>query len=87
MPLIHRGESTHHQDQAITPASLSTMSFLANLVRGSIACFNNSPAVQYGDSASSPNQVKRHAFGECAFSVLQPNPSPGGPLEPISVKI
>jgi hypothetical protein len=26
MPLIHRGESTHHQDQAITPASLSAMS-------------------------------------------------------------
>jgi hypothetical protein len=70
-----------------TMADPDAMEILANLVRGSIACFSNSPAVQYGDSASSPNQVKRHAFGECAFSVLQPNPSPGGPLEPISVKI
>lgn len=70
-----------------TMADTDAMEILANLVRGSIACFNNSPAVQYGDSASSPNQVKRHAFGECAFSVRQPNPSPGGPLEPISVKI
>lgn len=59
----------------------------ANLVGGSIACFDNSPAVQYGDSASSPNLVEGHAFGECAFNVRQPNPSPSGPLEPISVKI
>jgi hypothetical protein len=60
---------------------------LANLIGGSIACFNNSPAVQYGDSGSSPNQVRGAAFGECAFNVRQPNPAPSGPLEPISVKI
>ena len=60
---------------------------LANVIHGSIACFANSPAVQYGDSGSSPNQVRRHAFGECAFNVRQPNPAPSGPLEPISVKI
>jgi len=70
-----------------TMADPDAMEILANLVRGSIACFNNRPAVQYGDSASSPNQVKRQAFGECAFNVLQPDPSPAGPLEPISVKI
>jgi hypothetical protein len=68
------------------------MEILANRVRGSIACFHNSPAVQYGDSGSSPNQVKGHAFGECGFNVRQPNPAPSpgvpaGPLEPISVKI
>jgi hypothetical protein len=65
---------------------------LANVVNGNIACFNNSPVVQYGDSGSSPNQVRGHAFGECAFNVRQPNPAPtpttpAGPLEPISVKI
>jgi hypothetical protein len=60
---------------------------LANVVRGDIACFSNSPAVQYGDSAGSPNQVRGDAFGECAFSVRQPNPAPSGPLEPISVKL
>jgi hypothetical protein len=70
-----------------TMADPDAMEILANLVRGSIACFHNSPAVQYGDSGSSPNQVRRHAFGECGFNVLQPNPSPGGPLTPISVKI
>jgi hypothetical protein len=26
MPLIHKGDSTRHQDQAITPVSLSTIS-------------------------------------------------------------
>ncbi len=70
-----------------TMADPDANEILANLVDGSIACFNNSPAVQYGDSAGSPNQVRRHAFGQCAFSVRQPNPSPSGPLEPISVKI
>jgi hypothetical protein len=68
-------------------ADPDAMEILANHVRGSIACFGNSPAVQYGDSGSSPNQVKRHAFGECGFNVLQPNPAPNGPLEHISVKV
>jgi hypothetical protein len=60
---------------------------LANHVDGSIACFNNSPATQYGDSASSPNRVEGKAFGECAFNVRQPNPAPSGPLAPISVRV
>ena len=68
-------------------ADPDAMEILANLVRGSIACFKNSPAVQYGDSASSPNQVRGHAFGQCGFNVRQPNPAPNGPLSPISVKV
>jgi hypothetical protein len=60
---------------------------LANHVRGNIACFNNSPATQYGDSMSSPNRVQGHAFGECSFNVRKPNPAPSGPLTPISVKV
>lgn len=68
-------------------ADPDAMEILANLVRGSIACFKNSPAVQYGDSASSPNQVRGHAFGQCGFNVRQPNPAPDGPLSPISVKV
>ena len=70
-----------------TMADPDAMEILANRVHGSIACFANSPAVQYGDSASSPNQVKRHAFGECGFNVLKPNPAPDGPLAHISVKV
>ena len=61
--------------------------FLANVIRGNIACFGNSPAVQYGDSMSSPNKVRGRAFGECAFGVRKPDPSPNGHLRPISVKI
>lgn len=59
---------------------------LANLVGGSLACFSNTPVVQYGDSDSSPNQVRGAASGECAFNVTQPDPAPSGPLEPISVR-
>lgn len=65
---------------------------LANVIGGSIVCFNNSPAVQYGDSGSSPNEVRGAAFGECGFNVSQPDPAPtptnpAGPLEPISVRV
>jgi hypothetical protein len=60
---------------------------LANVVHGSMACYDNTPAVQYGDSMSTPNQVRRHARGECAFGVLQPNPAPSGPLDPVSIKL
>lgn len=60
---------------------------LANRVGGSIVCLSNSPAVQYGDSGSSPNLVRGRAVGQCAFNARQPNPAPSGPLEPISVKI
>jgi len=70
-----------------TMADPDASEVLTNRVVGSIACFSNSPAVQYGDSTGSPNQVRGFAFGECAFSVRQPNPAPNGPLEPISVKI
>jgi hypothetical protein len=58
-----------------------------NLIRGVIVCLGNSPATQYGDSMSSPNRVAGDAFGECGFDVRQPDPSPSGPLTPISVRI
>jgi len=71
-----------------TMADPDASEVLTNRVNGSIACFSNSPAVQYGDAAAaSPNQVRGFAFGECAFNVRQPSPAPNGPLEPISVKI
>lgn len=60
---------------------------LQNTVDGSIACFGNSPAVQFGDSGASPNAVGRHAIGQCGFNVISPDPNygSGGP-QPISVK-
>ena len=57
-----------------------------NTVNGSIACYGNSPAVQYGVFVRSPNLVRHHASGECAFDVKKPDPFGTGPLEPISVK-
>ena len=59
---------------------------LHNYVNRSLTCQGNVPAVQYGDSGSSPNAVNGSASGQCSFSRLMPNPSPNGPLTPISVR-
>jgi hypothetical protein len=58
---------------------------LHNYVNRSLTCLKNHPAVQYGDSGSSPNVVNGHASGQCGFGVRKPNPAPKGPLTPISV--
>jgi hypothetical protein len=58
---------------------------VSNFIRGSMACFGNFPAVQFGDSHGVPNLVGRFAAGQCGFRVLKPNPAPHGPLTPISV--
>src|ERR1700733_6980241 len=50
---------------------------LQNTVGDDIACFGNSPAVQFGDSGASPNVVDGRAFGECGFNVLSPDPNFG----------
>jgi hypothetical protein len=59
---------------------------LSNLVSGSIACFRNVPAIQFGDSHGVSNRVGGFAFGQCGFRVLKPNPAPHGPLMHISVR-
>ena len=64
---------------------------LQNTVHGDLACFADSPVVQFGDSGASPNVVGHHALGECGFNVMSPDPNfpngdgTGGP-QPISVK-
>jgi hypothetical protein len=62
----------------------------SNLIGGNLTCDGNLPAVQYGDSGGAPNIVGGLASGECAFSMLDPNPAPGpgttaGPAENISI--
>lgn len=47
-----------------------------NLVLGNMPCFNNSPAVQFGDGGSAPNIVKGWGLGECGFNVTAMNPAP-----------
>lgn len=58
---------------------------LHNYVNRSLTCQGNVPAVQYGDSGSSPNAVNGSASGQCSFSRRVPNPAPNGPLSPIAV--
>jgi hypothetical protein len=59
----------------------------SNVVRGNLNCYGNSPAVQFGDAAGgTPNKVSGNATGECGFDVLLHNPTPNGPLTPISVR-
>jgi hypothetical protein len=60
---------------------------LHNYVNRSLTCQGNVPAVQYGDSGSSPNAVAGRASGQCSFRVRKPNPAPNGPLSPISIKV
>jgi len=47
-----------------------------NLVGRDMACFDNLPAVQFGDSGAAPNMVRGRAAGECGFQVLAPSPAP-----------
>jgi hypothetical protein len=71
-------------------ADPDAMEVVSNRIRRDIGCFSNSPAAQYGDSGGTPNVVRRQAYGQCGFNVLQPNPAPtkttpAGPLTPISI--
>jgi hypothetical protein len=49
----------------------------SNLVGGNMTCFNNLPAVQFGDAGAAPNMVGGNASGECGFNVVLSNPSAG----------
>ena len=39
---------------------------MTNSIHGSLSCFGNSPAPQFGDSEGSPNQVTGAKKGQCA---------------------
>ncbi len=62
-----------------------------NTVFGSLLCFGNSPAANFGDSGAAPNVVYGLALGECGFGVVKPDPDypnhdgQGGP-QPMSVR-
>ncbi len=59
---------------------------LSNQIAGNLLCSGNSPAIQYGDSVgATANVVGGFATGECAFSVMQPQPAPSGPLTHVSM--
>ena len=70
----------------IDTADPDSSEVVTNTVHGDLSCYRNTPAVRYGDSGGSPNEVSGSAFGECAFNVTSPdiNYGGGGP-QPISV--
>ncbi len=85
------GGSVTYSDNTLADPDANEI--LTNQIAGNFLCSNNSPVMEYGDSAGSPNTVGGFATGQCAFSVKQPNPAPvpgkggnaAGPLSPISV--
>lgn len=58
-----------------TDADPDGMEILNNLIGGNLACFGDSPHIQFGDSSAAPNIVSGNAYGQCGFDVLQPNPA------------
>ena len=67
-------------------ADPDAMEVVSNHVRRNLACFGNSPAVQFGDSHGTPNLVRGTAAGQCGFGVRKPTPAPNGPLQHISLR-
>ena len=51
------------------------MEVVTNTVLRDLTCWRNSPKVQFGDSHGRPNRVGLHAFFECGFHRLVPNPA------------
>lgn len=56
-------------------ASPDAMEVLGNVVHRDLICWRNHPKVQYGDSHGTPNRVGLHAFFECGFRRIVPNPA------------
>jgi hypothetical protein len=55
-------------DQAVdvwVPKTEINAKSLTNRVLGDLACFDNDPVAQVGDSGGAPNVVSGHARGEC----------------------
>jgi hypothetical protein len=56
-------------------ADPDAMEVVSNVVLRDLVCWRNSPRVQFGDSHGRPNRVGGHAFLQCGFHVLKPNPA------------
>jgi hypothetical protein len=56
-------------------ADPDAMEINTNVVHRDLTCWNNRPKVQFGDSHGMPNRVGLHAFLECSFKRLVPNPA------------
>ncbi len=54
-----------------TMADPDSMEVLQNTIWGHLSCEGNLPAVQFGDSGASPNQVRGKATGQCASPISE----------------
>jgi len=66
------GSATVSHDKMADPDAMEVVS---NVVHKDLTCWRNRPRVQFGDSHGTPNLVGLHAFFECGFHVILPNPS------------
>lgn len=60
---------------SITLADPDAMEVVSNVVLRDLTCWRNHPRVQFGDSHGTPNRVGMHAYFECGFHVILPNPA------------
>ncbi len=56
-------------------ADPDAMEVTTNIVLHDLTCFRNRHRVQFGDGHGLPNRVGLHAFFECGFHVILPNPA------------
>jgi len=56
-------------------ADPDAMEVTTNVVLQDLTCYRNRHRVQFGDGHGRPNRVGRHAFYECGFHVILPNPA------------
>jgi hypothetical protein len=56
-------------------ADPDAMEVTSNVVLHDLTCFRNRHRVQFGDGHGIPNRVGLHAFFECGFHVILPNPA------------
>ena len=67
------GSTTFVNDQSSDPDGMEVGN---NLSGGNMTCYNDIPAVQFGDGGSAPNLVGGAGLGQCGFGVVAANPSP-----------
>jgi hypothetical protein len=56
-------------------ADPDAMEVTTNVVLRDLTCYRNRPRVQFGDGHGLPNRVGLHAFYECGFHVILPDPA------------
>ncbi len=56
-------------------ASHDANEIVSNVAFRDLTCWRDSPRAQFGDSRGTPNRVGLHAYYQCGFHVILPNPA------------